>query len=105
MLRLAVDFEPIARYWTTSQITPHLSSDVPATGTQSVSGSSTARLVLNSDLVEPMGLQQIIPRPMSSEAVAGGVAFVFNVPSGKQRAAVRFVIKRDGKISIVAQPQ
>jgi hypothetical protein len=80
--RLAVDFEPIARYGTSTQITMHLSPDTLG----------TARVVLNSTLIEPMGLQQIIPSPKSSEAVADGIAFVFDVaPRGD--TAVRFVIK------------
>jgi hypothetical protein len=91
--RLAVDYEPIARYGTTSQITLHLSSDGAVDGIEGAPKSGAARVVLNSELVEPMGLQQIIPQPVRSEAVAGGVAFVFSVPAGKERAAVRFVIK------------
>jgi hypothetical protein len=91
--RLAVDFEPIARYGTSTQITLHLSSDTPGIGVQGAGAPSTAHVVLDSALIEPMGLQQVIPLPARSGAVAGGIEFVFNVPEGKARAEVRFVTK------------
>jgi hypothetical protein len=86
--RLAVDFEPIARYGTSTQITLHLSPDAQGAGK-----SGTARVFMNSALIEPMGLQQVIPEPASSAAVAGGTALVFNVPEEKSPVAVRFVVK------------
>jgi hypothetical protein len=86
--RLMVDFEPLARYGTSTQITLYLSSDVWGEGQ-----SGTAHVVLNSALIEPMGLQQVIPEPASSAAVAGGTALVFNVPEEKSPVAVRFVVK------------
>jgi hypothetical protein len=91
--RLAVDFEPIARYGTSTQITLHLFSDMRGSGIQGAAAPNTAHVVLDSALIEPMGLQQVIPLPASSGAVAGGIEFVFNVPGGKTRAEVRFVIK------------
>jgi hypothetical protein len=91
--RLAVDFEPITRYGTSTQITLHLSPDPAAMGDQREVTHGTARVVLNSALVEPMGLQQVIPRPESTEAVGGGIAFVFNLAPLGQRATVRFVVK------------
>jgi len=91
--RLAVDFEPIARYGTSTQITLHLSPDVPSIGALSGLEPGTARVVLSSALIEPMGLQQVIPSPASSEAVGGGIGLVFNIPAGKSGAEVRFVIK------------
>jgi hypothetical protein len=93
--RLAVDFEPITRYGTSTQITLHLSPDPAAMGDQREVTHGTARVVLNSALVEPMGLQQVIPRPESTEAVGGGIAFVFNLAPLGQRATVRFVVKPD----------
>jgi hypothetical protein len=86
--RLMVDFEPLARYGTSTQITLHLSPDAQGAGK-----SGTARVLLNSALIEPMGLQQVFPEPASSAAVAGGTAFVFNVPEEKSPVAVRFVVK------------
>jgi hypothetical protein len=91
--RLAVDIEPITRYGTSTQITLHLSSDRPSVRGQSSTFSGTAHVILNSALIEPMGLQQVIPAPVSSKAVAGGIELVFNVPSDATRAAVRFVVK------------
>jgi hypothetical protein len=91
--RLAVDFEPIARYGTSTQITLHLSPDVPSIGALSILEPGTAHVVLSSALIEPMGLQQVIPSPASSEAVGSGIGLVFNVPAGKKRAEVRLVIK------------
>ncbi len=40
-----------------------------------------------------MGLQQIIPSPARSQAIASGIEFVFNVPTQESRTAVRFVVK------------
>jgi hypothetical protein len=91
--RLAVDFEPITRYGTSTQITLHLFSDRPSVRAQRSAPPGTAHVILNSALIEPMGLQQVIPSPVGSEAVVGGIELVFNVPHDETRAAVRFVVK------------
>jgi hypothetical protein len=91
--RLAVDFEPIARYGTSTQITLHLSPDVLSVGALSGLKPGTAHVVLSSALIEPMGLQQVIPGPTSSEASGGGIGLVFNIPAGQSRAEIRFVTK------------
>jgi hypothetical protein len=92
--RLAADFEPISRYGTTTQLTLHLSTSGSINASSPGDASAMpVRVFLGSALVEPLGLQQVIPRPASSEAVDGGLVYTFNIPPGKDSALVRFVLK------------
>jgi hypothetical protein len=87
--RLAVDFEPLARWGTTTQVTVHLSA--PLDGTQKGEGVALlARVFLSNEIVEPLGLQQVIPQPNATEAIGGGAVYDF---SGQDSAMVRFVLK------------
>ena len=83
--RLAVDFEPLARFGTTTQVTLHLSSSDPAD-----SAPNPVRVFVSSALIEPLGLQQVIPEPVSTEPAGGGVIYTFNILSGKDSGLVRF---------------
>jgi hypothetical protein len=83
--RLAVDFEPIARFGTSTQVTLHLSSPPGEV--------RPTRAVLSSSIVEPMGLQQIIPAPMASAAFGRELAYTFNIAEGKDSGLVRIVLK------------
>jgi len=82
--RFGVDFEPLARYGTTTQVTLHLSSpdpDVPVD------------VFVSSALIEPMGLQSIFPRPLDREAIGGGITYRFMIPAGQDSGLARFVLK------------
>ncbi len=82
--RLAVDYEPLARFGTTTQVTLHLSSSA-ADGTI-----GHVRVFVSTVLVEPLGLQKVLPTPDSTEAVGGGIIYTFAVPPGVDSALVRF---------------
>jgi hypothetical protein len=83
--RLAIDFEPVARYGTSTQVTLHLSA--------SDQEDRPVRVFVSSALVEPLGLQGILPEPVSSEAVGGGIVYDFRIPPGQKEALARFVLK------------
>lgn len=89
--RLAVDFEPLTRWGTTTQVTVHLSA--PADGTQSGEDGVQARLLVSNEFVEPLGLQQVIPQPNATEAIGGGAIYNFAIPPGQDSGMVRFVLK------------
>ena len=89
--RLAVDFEPLARWGTTTQVTVHLSS--PKDGTAGEGGAVQARVFVSNEIVEPLGLQQVIPQPNATEANGGGVVYDFAIPPGRDGGLVRFVLK------------
>ena len=88
---LAVDFEPVARSQTGTQITLHLSNltDMP-----------TQRLFISSHVVEPMGLQLILPQPVNTQALNDGLLLTFAVPAGTQDALVRLMLQPSGVIGL-----
>jgi hypothetical protein len=77
---LSVDFEPVARFNTPTQVTLHVR---PITGQDSV------RLELSSTLVEPLGLQSIQPRPLWESARGGDVIARLAVPPDVPELFVR----------------
>jgi hypothetical protein len=83
--RLGVNFEPLARFGTSTRVTLHLS----APG----GNPAQARVILSSSIVEPMGLQQIIPAPVGAEAAGRELAYTFDIAPGKDSGLVRFVFK------------
>jgi hypothetical protein len=90
--RLALDFEPVARWGTSTQITVHLSA--PEVRSSVDEGAfQTISVSVNNAIVEPLGLQQIIPRPNATKAVSGGALYEFAIPRGQDSALVRFVLK------------
>jgi hypothetical protein len=78
---LSVDLEPVARYGTPTQITVHL---------RPAPGDSKVRLAISSSLIEPLGLRQIIPRPLPQEASLGGMILTVSVVPGESEHLVRF---------------
>ncbi len=67
---LAVDFEPIARFGTPTQITVHIR---PRSGDGSP---QTAELHIDSNFVEPMGLQGTLPVALAARAEGGGLTLI-----------------------------
>jgi hypothetical protein len=76
-----VDYEPVARYATPTQITLHLSNMTKTAQTVSV--------FLSSHFIEPMGMSQANPRPESAEAVEGGLTLRFRIAAWQPDALVR----------------
>lgn len=83
--RFAVDFEPVARFGTATQVTFHVAAGDHATP-------GLVRVFLSSGIVEPMGLQTTLPRPSGTEARDGGMVYDFRVPS-EGEALIRLVLK------------
>ena len=88
---LAIDFEPLARWGTTTQLTVHLSS--PKGGTADQFSAVQARVFVSNEIVEPLGLQQVVPQPNATEAIGGGAVYNFAIPPGRNSAMVRFLLK------------
>ncbi len=80
---LAVDFEPIARSQTGTQVTLHF--DNPT-------GASTLGLFIGTTLIEPMGLQRILPQPIDTQTVQGGLRLTVTVPPGTHDAMLRLML-------------
>ncbi len=90
--RLAVDFEPLARYGTTTQVTLHLSNSLPGARNE-LEPTTPVNVIVTSQLVEPMGLQRVFPQPARTAAVGADISYTFNIPPGKESAMIRFVLK------------
>jgi hypothetical protein len=84
---LSVDYEPVARVQTATQITFHIDNDTAA---------STARLFIDTRLVEPMGLQRILPQPLAEQTAGGGLVLTLAVPAGTRDAHVRLIVQPAG---------
>ena len=82
--RAAVDYEPVARYDTPTQVTLHLR---PAPGQQAM------RVVIATSFVEPMGLQTVQPLPVSSATDKDGIAMVFALQPADGDSLVRLHLK------------
>ena len=80
--RLAVDYEPVARYGATTQITLHLHA----------AAADEQQVVLSSTFVEPFGLSQILPRPVSEIPNGGGLTLKFATPAEPDDAEIRFQV-------------
>jgi hypothetical protein len=95
---LNVDYEPISRHGTATQVTVHISTAAVA-GQRSASQARTARepqtvgLFVSSSFGEPMGLQDIIPRPVGSIAGNSGMTYIVQLDPTEEAALVRFVLK------------
>ncbi len=72
----AVDYEPIARFGTTTQITVHLPPGV-----------SSVRI--DSAFIEPMGLAAILPEPLEARPEGGGIHLVFALDDPARPSLVR----------------
>lgn len=80
---LMVDFEPVARSQTGTQVTLHVANP---------GESPTVKIYIGSNAVEPMGLQRIIPQPVSTQTVQDGLTMVVAVPPGTQDAEIRLML-------------
>ena len=91
----SVDYEPVARYDTPTQVTLHLH---PAAGQETVA------VRIDTGFVEPMGLATVQPRPLSSATDQGGIAMVFDVQPGRADTLVRLNLKPSvvGPVSVSA---
>jgi hypothetical protein len=90
--RLALDFEPLARWGTATQITVHLSGQGQTTS-PAEGAVEPARLFVNNAIIEPLGLQQVIPQPDATKAAGGGAVYEFAIPPNRDSALVRFILK------------
>ena len=84
---LAVDYEPITRVQTDTQITLHVRND---------SADPTLRIMVSTQLVEPMGLQRILPQPVAEQTEGRGMALTFVVPPGTKDGHIRFMVQPAG---------
>ncbi len=84
---LGVDFEPVARSQTGTQVTFHLVN---------TSQEPTLKLFVGATILEPMGLERILPQPLKTEAVPNGLLFTIGVPPGTRDAAVRMMLQPIG---------
>jgi hypothetical protein len=90
--RLSLDYEPLVRWGTSTQVTVHLST--PDVRPAADEGAFQKIWVsVNNAVVEPLGLQQVIPQPDATKAIDGGTMYEFAVPPGQDDALVRFVLK------------
>jgi hypothetical protein len=90
---LIADYEPIARHDTSTQLTFHLSTNDDPLAPHSPNAMHRVQLFVSSTIIEPLGLQYILPRPVDTEAVGGGIVYSFNIPPGRNTGLVRFVLK------------
>ncbi len=81
---LAVDFEPVAREQTPTQVTLHLHNDTESPEMQVFIGTTT---------IEPMGLTRILPQPVSTRSVVGGLVVSVAVPPGTTDALLRLILQ------------
>ncbi len=81
---LSVDFEPIARAQTGTQITLHLDN---------LSPDPTVSVFVGTNIVEPMGLQRILPEPVVVKEVADGMILTIAIPPDTRGAEVRFMVQ------------
>ena len=79
-----MDFEPVARSQSATQITFHLDNPTAA---------ATLDLFIGANVVEPMGLKAIIPQPISTQVVPEGLVMRVAVPSGAHDAELRLVLE------------
>lgn len=79
---LTVDYEPVLRYGTASQITIHVLHP----------GGRTLRLFLGSDLVESLGLQRALPPPVGTELRDDGSIYRYELES-PDAAVVRLALQ------------
>ena len=82
---LLVDYEPVMRYDDITQITLHA---------MPLSCDHGMRIWVNSKIIEPMGLQNSIPRPLSSTPLPDGLILHYDLkPGACQNTLVRLFVK------------
>lgn len=82
---LRVDFEPVARFGTPTQVTLHVRP--PPEQPREVD------LRLSSSLVEPLGLQSVEPRPVRSWSEQGDLVVRLALPQGEAESLVRLLLR------------
>ena len=78
---LSVDFEPIARFGTETQVTFHVLHPPP--------GASEIALALGPGFGEPFGLGTIMPTPLRQVLGAHGTTMIFPIAAGQQNELIR----------------
>ena len=93
---LTVDFEPVARWDTPTQVTLHIRR--PA-------GSGVAELRLDSNFMEPLGLQGTVPLNVAEAARGGGLTVMVATAPDQTEAFVRLHAKptQIGPIALTVQ--
>ena len=93
---LTVDFEPITRSQAPTQVTFHI--DNPT-------NSPEMSLFIGSNTIEPMGLKQILPQPITTRAVPDGLTLTLAIPPGAHNAEVRLDLEPQelGPNQLIAQ--
>lgn len=93
---LAVDFEPIARSQAPTQVTFHIGNPTDA---------PTLDLFIGTNSVEPMGLQRIMPQPVTTKAVPDGLVLTLAIPPGSTNVEVRLMMQPSslGPNQLIAQ--
>ena len=81
---LAVDFEPIARSQAPTQVTFHIDNPTDA---------PTLDLFIGTNSVEPMGLQRIMPAPVTTKAVTDGLVLTLAIPPGAKNTEIRLLMQ------------
>lgn len=84
---MAVDYEPVARVNTPTQVTFHIDNK---------SDSPDLDLLVGTQVVEPMGLMRVIPQPVEERAAGGGLLLRVAIPPGTHNAHVRLVLQPGG---------
>ncbi len=84
---LSVDYEPVTRVQTGTQVTLHVRND---------SDSPVMKILVSTQLVEPMGLERILPQPAAESAEGDGMALTFEVPPGTKDGHIRLMLQPAG---------
>jgi hypothetical protein len=85
--QFALDYEPIARFGTDTQLTFHLADP------GGEPGQHQARLFIGNTVEEPLGLTRVLPQPVATIVSKEGETLVFDVPPGETDAQVRIVVE------------
>ena len=80
---LSMDFEPVARYATSTQVTLHLHPSPDQ---------RTVEVTISPGTVEPLGLQRVLPQPTTERPGRhGGLILSVAIPPGEREALVRLM--------------
>jgi len=82
---IKVDYEPVARFGTATQVTIHLDM-------RRFSAAPNITLHLSSTFVEPMGFHQALPQPLQEGAEGGGLTMTYPVRPTAGDILLRFVL-------------
>ena len=54
------------------------------------------KILVSTQMVEPMGLQRILPQPVLEQTEGNGMALTFAVPPGTKDGHIRFIVQPAG---------